>query len=315
VEPASTETAVQVTYTLAVPDLAGEWAPRPKLAAALAEFQAEIPRIAKTSRAEYDTRDSARVSYDYAELSEVTDAALPLLARCGLSFTAKPTWLMIPEQGIRFVLVYKLMHVSGEQEVGIWPLPPPDRAGSQQLGSAITYARRYSFQAVTGVAPGPGEDDDARAAQDAPRPEAVPDPVGIEAGQRRRIRNRLTELGIHPDSDEQRMAWVTGLRGVYTESLDELSREDAAAVLDELRPATRAARNDVIAWMAEIGVHDPEGVMARLAEWTGRAIAGTGDLCMAEVKMVMRKTGEIRDERARQDAGPDAENPGDEYPF
>jgi len=264
---------------------------KPELAKALAAFQAEMPKIVKGSKAEIRPRDSAAYSYEYAELGDVVEAVSPLLGRHGLAFLCKPTWLLVNGQAM-FVLVYKLMHQSGEQEVGLWPLPPPDRAGAQQLGSAITYGRRYAFQAVTGVAPGPGEDDDGGQAQEAPRPEAAPAQWAMaDPTQKRRITNAMAEMGV---TEDQRMAWVTGIRGIDTGSLDELTREQADALLDDLRPAGRQARTDVIGMLKGIGVEDQGEVLARLADWTGRVITGTADLRRYELAMVMRKAGEVR---------------------
>src|SRR4051794_5492215 len=62
-----------------------------------------------------------------------------------------------------FVLRYSLLHIAGHREDGDFPLPDPARFSSQQIGSAITYARRYSLCAVTGIAPG-GDDDDGEKA-------------------------------------------------------------------------------------------------------------------------------------------------------
>ena len=99
-------------------------------------------------------------------------ALLPVMAALGLSFIARPT--MIYGQ---FMLAYELLHVSGDQITGDYPLPDPSRLGPQDLGKAITYARRYALCAVTGLAPG-GDDDDAQAAQAAAparKPRNVPD--------------------------------------------------------------------------------------------------------------------------------------------
>lgn len=122
----------------------------PKLNAALAKFQAQVPKVTKDERADIPGR-----AYNYAGLDAITDAALPLLGKNGLAFASWPTLL----DG-KFVLVYELLHESGEQKSGIFPL-----AGSgkpQELGGLITYYRRYALCAVTGIAPG-GEDDDAQA--------------------------------------------------------------------------------------------------------------------------------------------------------
>lgn len=125
---------------------------KPGLAAALAAFQAELPRVAKGAAV-----DAGTYTYTYAELDEVSAAVLPMIAKHGLSFSAKPTL----NQAGRFVLAYTLRHASGERDDGEWPLP--DKGSPQQLGGHITYARRYCLLAVTGVAPG-GEDDDGKEA-------------------------------------------------------------------------------------------------------------------------------------------------------
>lgn len=124
------------------------------LAAALARFQSELPRVTKDSKA-----DAGTYSYRYADLATVSSAVLPLLAKNGLSFSAIPTLL---EDG-KFVLEYTLRHADGEFVTGRYPLPS---ANPQQTGSAITYARRYALCAITGVAA--DEDDDGKAANSAP---------------------------------------------------------------------------------------------------------------------------------------------------
>lgn len=129
----------------------------PQLNAALAAVQAELPRIEKGKTATVPTKAGGQYSYTYADLADVSAQTLPLLGKNGLSFTAWPTLI-----GNRLVLRYELLHSSGEQKAGEYPLPM--EAGAQALGSAITYARRYCLCAVTGVSP---DDDDDAATADA----------------------------------------------------------------------------------------------------------------------------------------------------
>jgi hypothetical protein len=130
-----------------------------KLAAALAAVQAELPPIRKAETGEVSgtTKDGKHYSYkySYADLAAVSAAVMPLLGKNGLAFTAWPTAV-----DNRLLLRYYLLHESGERMDGEYPLPTGGTA--QQLGSAITYARRYCLCAVTGVAP--DDDDDAAAA-------------------------------------------------------------------------------------------------------------------------------------------------------
>lgn len=126
------------------------------LAAALAAFQLELPTLGKGNTALVRS-DKGNYSYKYADLADVSTVVLPLLAKHGLSFSCKPT---IDEQG-HFVLAYVLRHVSGEQDAGSYPLP--SGVSPQQVGSAITFGRRYVLCAMTGVAP--DEDDDGQEAK------------------------------------------------------------------------------------------------------------------------------------------------------
>jgi hypothetical protein len=132
------------------------------LAAALAAFQAELPKLTKdqTAKVRGESSDGRPVnySYGYAGLDQVTETVSPVLGKHGLSFSSYPTLV-----DNRFVLTYVLAHESGDARTGTWPLPDPTRTKPQQLGSAITYARRYAFMAVTNTFPG-GEDDDGAAA-------------------------------------------------------------------------------------------------------------------------------------------------------
>ena len=139
----------------------------PNLVAALAAFHAEAPKVIKdaTAKVTGESRDGGKISYSYgyADLATVTEALNPLLGKHGMAFTSKPT--MTP-QG--FGLVYALKHEGGDIDEGFWPLPDPTRLKAQELGSWITYWRRYAFLSATNTFPS-GEDDDGKQAQQAPR--------------------------------------------------------------------------------------------------------------------------------------------------
>lgn len=122
----------------------------PNLTAALAAFQANLPRLGKGRAV-----DAGAFSYSYADLATVSATVLPLLAAEGLAWACTPAFM----DG-RYVLVGSLRHVSGDELNGEWPLPtngPP-----KTLGGLVTYGRRYLLCALTGVAA--DDDDDAAAA-------------------------------------------------------------------------------------------------------------------------------------------------------
>ena len=172
------------------------------LAAALAELQQHLPRIGKNAEGQAGPR-----RYAYADLAEISRVLLPVLAAHGLNFTSCPTLATLNGE-LKFVLDYRLEHApSGEHRGGVYPL---GTGTPQQLGSAISYARRYCLMAVTSLAPDDGSDDDAAAAEQSARemrrrpPETRADGSATEAEQTRMVRGPEpgTERFTGPPPDE-----------------------------------------------------------------------------------------------------------------
>lgn len=127
-----------------------------EIAAALAAFQAEMPTVKKGK-----TADTGTYRYKYADLSDIVEAVGPVLARHGLAFTCSPG---------RDGLTAMLLHTSGQRLTGILPITG---ATPQQVGSSLTYGRRYLFGCLTGVVT---DDDDDGAAASKPQPRKRPEP-------------------------------------------------------------------------------------------------------------------------------------------
>ena len=125
------------------------------LAAALAAFQAEMPTVTKNHKASVPTKAGGSYSYTYADLADVSAAVTPLLAKHGLSFSCCPR----PAAERGYELVGRLLHSSGESIEGSLPL---NGSTPQELGSSLTYMRRYLLGAITGVVT--DDDDDGRQA-------------------------------------------------------------------------------------------------------------------------------------------------------
>lgn len=121
-----------------------------ELAAALATAQSEMKNAPLN-------KVNPHFKSKYADLAGIRDATAPVLAKNGLTITQFTT---VTEAGL--VLTTRLLHNSGQWMEGEYPLPM-DLAKPQQMGSALTYARRYSWSAVCGIAA--EEDDDGNAAQ------------------------------------------------------------------------------------------------------------------------------------------------------
>lgn len=119
------------------------------IAKALVEFQKNLPTVTKDKTANMGT-----YKYKYADLGSMTDTIMPLLTKHGLAFvtTGRHT-----DQG--YELVGILIHTSGETVEGSLPIYGRQ---PQEIGSAVTYARRYLLGAMTGVVT-EDDDDGARA--------------------------------------------------------------------------------------------------------------------------------------------------------
>jgi hypothetical protein len=129
-----------------------------KLIEALAKAQLEFKSVLKqTDNAAF--MRGGRAS-KYADLAEYIDATQEPLAKNGLVVTQ---WPDVSPEAKSMSLVSFLMHSSGEWMRGKLTLPAIGRDGftAQSCGSSITYARRYSYAAITGCA---SEDDDGNSA-------------------------------------------------------------------------------------------------------------------------------------------------------
>ena len=134
------------------------------LAAAMNKAQAEMKNPAKDSLNPF-------FKSKYADLSAVREAVLPALNKHGLSVMQFPC-----ELDDAPALTTLLTHTSGEW-VETTMKVRPTKSDPQAIGSAVTYARRYALQSITGVAA--DDDDDGHAASQPAKqqPQQPPEPV------------------------------------------------------------------------------------------------------------------------------------------
>tara|TARA_Y100000593_G_scaffold93571_2_gene188940 strand:- start:939 stop:1646 length:708 start_codon:yes stop_codon:yes gene_type:complete len=114
-----------------------------ELAGSLAKAQSEMGAALKSS-------DNPYFKSSYADLAAVIEAARPLSDH-GLSISQMP---------VGDDLVTLLMHSSGQWIRSTYPIRAV-KNDPQARGSAITYARRYAYQSICGLA---SADDDGEAA-------------------------------------------------------------------------------------------------------------------------------------------------------
>ena len=206
------------------------------IAKALAAFQAKMPTVAKGKTAKV-----GQYSYTYAGLADVVEAAMPLLTEQGLAFSCTPE---ITERGA--ILTGILLHTSGESIRGSLAI-----TGSrpQEVGSSITYARRYLFGCMTGLvtdddddgalASGRGQAKKAQRSKSTPpddpwydAPVRQPGDRQVSGDQLKKIGAAMSELGMTDRS--LALAYVKDVIGREIESRNDLTRSEAHKVIDAL---------------------------------------------------------------------------------
>ena len=102
----------------------------------------------------------------YADLASVWESCRAALSSNGLSIVQSPE-----ESDSGIAVVTMMLHSSGQWIRSRYTMPV-SKVDAQAVGSAITYARRYSLAAFVGVAP---DDDDGNGAGSGEKPSAKKD--------------------------------------------------------------------------------------------------------------------------------------------
>ena len=163
------------------------------MAAALAEAQGEVENATKNSQ-------NPHLKNRYADLAEILNTVRPVLSRHGLAVSQHPSY----SDGMVHVETI-MLHKSGEW-MSSTISTPVQKQDPQGVGSACTYARRYSLAAIVGLSQ---EDDDGHAAckgkpgsapQQKPAPqEKKPDPEPILTDSQRK--HLMSIYGATPRED------------------------------------------------------------------------------------------------------------------
>jgi len=164
-----------------------------KIAPALAAFQSEVSNPKKTA-------DNPFFKSKYADLDEIINTVRPTLSAHGLFVIQSPEG-----EGSAAKVTTRIMHTSGQWLEGTISLTAV-KADPQGMGSAITYARRYSLAAFLGLAQ---DDDDGNSAsgkttaREPTKPSTKPAlspqaPIGktLEDGMKQRCGDIVKALGL-----------------------------------------------------------------------------------------------------------------------
>jgi hypothetical protein len=164
------------------------------LAAALAACQADLPTVSKDG-------ENPHYKTSFVSLDNLIASTRPVLSRHGLALTQFPT--SHDTTGMPVLRTILLHAGSGESLEADMPLLG-DLKSMQQLGAAITYARRYAWAAVLGVAAEADTDGE-------PAPPAEPEVKVISDQQRRRLFAIAKENDVPPAQLKDIVRQVTGV--------------------------------------------------------------------------------------------------------
>jgi len=137
-----------------------------KLSQALAKFNAKVVKVEKDGTNPF-------LKNKYATLDNIVDAVRPLLAEHGLSIVQVPT---DAENG-SIAMTTILLHESGEWLESGTLIMKPVKQTPQEIGSVLTYARRYQLSAFLSL--NTGEDDDGNSSSgvtEKPKKQQAPKP-------------------------------------------------------------------------------------------------------------------------------------------
>lgn len=236
--------------------LTAEWSPSiGKITAALIEAQKELDGVAKDST-------NPHFKTDYASLLAVWKEAKGPLNKNGIAVVQIPS-----VHGSDQVLITVLAHGSGEWFKGTYKCTPV-KADPQGMGSAVTYARRYSLMAMTGLAP---EDDDGNAASQDKWSElerGVAKSKPVEQALKDSINEQLAKLGPPPDTvsfvPKQIAALSPKLKNMSGVLFSGMTTEQLEVVTGEMRDLLRTGKGNAAKdYVTAIGTTTKQLIEAR----------------------------------------------------
>lgn len=187
------------------------------LLAAVVAAQAELPAAPKRAY-------NPHLKSYYADLLSAVETVRPVYARHGLAIvqTCDAT------DGTCVTVRTMIVHSSGET-LDCGPLTiRPAKAGAQDIGSAISYARRYSLMAAAGLVA--DDDDDGESAQGG----------ALSGDQIEALNSEITRTGTEVG---KLMKWATGRESEPNAGLTGFppSKYEAALKMLKAKPAKGAA--------------------------------------------------------------------------
>ena len=178
--------------------------PMGALAEALAKAQGELKNPYKDKTAQIKS-DKGSFSYSYVTLADGLEIIRSALSKHGLAVT-QTTQI----SGEQLILETRLLHTSGASIGSDWPLGRIGSLTPQQMGSALTYGRRYTLFPLVGIA-GDDDDDGHAASKSAPPKAPAPPMARLSVKQVQEIEALMFKL---PSADSKSFLKWAGVASV-----------------------------------------------------------------------------------------------------
>lgn len=227
-----------------------------ELSTALVAAQAEMPVVPKEA-------DNPYFKSKYADLASIVKMIQPVLHKNNLAVIQT---MEDVESGVGVRTT--LLHSSGQYISGVVRMTP-SKNDPQGIGSAITYARRYSLSAILGLAT--EEDDDGAAASGTvvtkSAPAKTPDMAKKKTGastvdKARGLYMKFSELGWKQDAILREFNRVTGKSDVNKLTEDDLTKLQEALLLHSKTKEVQADTKAEVLFTKEAEASAPEDLLA-----------------------------------------------------
>lgn len=200
---------------------------------ALAKAQAEFAEMERDAEVKFEDKRGGKRDFKYASLAEVLASVRPALNKHGLA-------ILQPFDGDKVVTLLALGASRIEVDTAL-----PAWNNVQDMGSALTYIKRYQLKSLLGV--NDGEDDDGNAASGTgktpePRPRASATPPVVKPAE-----PKPTGYEGPTDDTKERIRELAKGIGFKNTELQDFSIKHGCGPLDKLNQA----KSDVLVKMLE----------------------------------------------------------------
>lgn len=171
-----------------------------------------------------ETAQAGNRTYKYLNLATLLKNIKPIFEKNGLSFTQKVTFTG-PGEGKQILGTIETIIFDDTDQMTVCEYPFFVTGDPQQVGSAITYARRYSLTTVLGIFP--DKDDDGNYARQ--QYETADKPIGAD-----QYATLVKAMDTHTIPSEARGEFISGVLNRPVKGWRGITRSDMTKLMEAI---------------------------------------------------------------------------------